>query len=178
MITKKTQSKKANNVATQLWRWTKETIKLVLILSLFSIAIDFWRSKDMPSETIPTLATNTIDQQWVDIEKMSYDKPVLLYFWATWCSVCNLVSPSINWLADDHQVISIAITSGDDRRLSQFMKYKKYDFPVINDPTGKISREWGVTATPSIVIVKEGHISSITTGATTPMGLWLRLFFA
>ena len=158
--------------------WTKDIIKFVLILSLASIAIDFWRSKDMPSEAIPTLAGHTIDQQWVDIEKQSYDKPVLLYFWATWCSVCNLVSPSINWLADNHQVISVAITSGDNRRLVQFMKYKKYDFPVINDSTGSISREWGVTATPSIVIVKNGHISSITTGATTPVGLWLRLLFA
>lgn len=162
----------------KLWRWMKESIKFIIIISLFSIAIDFWRSKDMPSETIPTLATNTIDQQWVDIEKMSYDKPVLLYFWATWCSVCNLVSPSINWLADKHQVVSIAITSGDDRRLTQFMKYKKYDFPVINDSTAKISQEWGVTATPSIVIIKNGQISSITTGATTPIGLWLRLIFA
>lgn len=178
MTTKKNQSKKATNVATKLWLKAKEIIKLVLILSLFFIAIDAWRSKDMPSDVIPTLAANTLDQQWVDIQKMSDEKPVLLYFWATWCSVCKLVSPSVNWLADNHQVVSVAVTSGENQRVAQFMKYKEYNFPVINDPTGKIGREWGVTATPSIIIIKNGQISSITTGATTPIGLWLRLIFA
>ena len=84
----------------------------------------------------------------------------------------------MSWLSSDHHVVSVAITSGDNARLTTFMSYKDYEFPVINDSTGSISKEWGVTATPSIVIVKNGEISSITTGVTTPMGLWLRLLFA
>lgn len=28
------------------------------------------------------------------------DKPVLAYFWASWCGPCRLVSPSINSLAE------------------------------------------------------------------------------
>ena len=162
----------------RLKRWTKETLKFVVIITLFSIAIDAWRGRDMPSETLPELAINTIDGDWVDIKKMSFEEPVVIYFWATWCSVCTLVSPTINWFSDNHQVVSVAITSGDDKRVQQFMRYKEYNFPVVNDPKGNISRNWGVTATPSIIIVKDGEISSITTGVTTPMGLWLRLYFA
>lgn len=159
-------------------RWTKEIVKFTFFITLFTVAVDYWRSQDMPSETVPSLSINTTDGEWVDITKMSHDKPVLLYFWATWCPVCNVVSPSVDWLVDDHQVVSVAITSGDNSRLDKFMKYKGYHFPVINDSTGNISKEWGVTATPSIVIVKNGKVSSITTGVTTPIGLWLRLFFA
>ncbi|HEY7865304.1 MAG TPA: protein disulfide oxidoreductase [Psychromonas sp.] len=158
-------------------RWIKEILIFTLILMVVSIAIDAWRSKDMPSKNMPSMSISTLEGDWVDIKKMSQDKPVLLYFWATWCPVCNFVSPSVNWLSKSHQVISVALTSGDDQRLGQFMTYKEYDFPVINDPKGKVSQAWGVAATPSIVIIKNGEISSITTGFTTPIGLWLRLYF-
>ncbi|WP_375320382.1 protein disulfide oxidoreductase [Aliivibrio logei] len=172
------QTKKNKNSKADIVKFVKEITKFAFFIILLVSAIDFWRSKDMPSELIPPLSINTIDDDWVDIEKMSHEKPVLLYFWGTWCPICNIVSPSISWLASDHQVVSVAITSGDNKRLSQFMNYKEYDFPVVNDSTGNISKEWGVTATPSIVIINNGKVSSITTGATTPIGLWLRLFFA
>ena len=170
--------KKPKNSKADVTKFIKEIVKLAFFIILLVSAIDFWRSKDMPSESIPELSINTISGDWVDIEKMSHDEPVLLYFWGTWCPICNVVSPSVSWLANDHQVMSVAITSGDNKRLSQFMNYKEYQFPVINDSTGQISKEWGVTATPSVVIISNGKVSSITTGATTPFGLWLRLFFA
>ncbi|MDJ0576136.1 MAG: thioredoxin [Xenococcaceae cyanobacterium MO_234.B1] len=30
------------------------------------------------------------------------DRPVLVYFWASWCGPCRLVSPSINSIADSY----------------------------------------------------------------------------
>lgn len=30
------------------------------------------------------------------------DKPVLVYFWASWCGPCRLVSPSINSIAETY----------------------------------------------------------------------------
>lgn len=30
------------------------------------------------------------------------DKTVLAYFWASWCGPCRLVSPSINWAAENY----------------------------------------------------------------------------
>jgi thiol-disulfide isomerase/thioredoxin len=158
-------------------RWMKEILTFTLIMTVLSFAIDAWRSREMPSTKLPSLTMSTLAGDRVDIKKMSHDKPVLLYFWATWCPVCNFVSPSVNWLSESHQVISVALTSGDDQRLGQFMAYKEYGFPVINDPTGRIGKLWGVAATPSIVIIKNGEISSITTGFTTPIGIWLRLYF-
>ncbi|ABM03198.1 thioredoxin family protein [Psychromonas ingrahamii 37] len=163
---------------TKVVRWMKEILTFTLIVTVLSLAIDAWRSREMPSTNMPSLSMSTLEGDWVDIKKMSQDKPILLYFWATWCSVCNFVSPSVNWLSESHQVISVALSSGDDRRLGQFMAYKEYDFPVINDPKGNIGQTWNITVIPSIFIVKNGEISSITTGFTTPMGMWLRLYFS
>lgn len=35
-------------------------------------------------------------------EVLDAKKPVLAYFWATWCGPCRLVSPSIAWAAETY----------------------------------------------------------------------------
>jgi thioredoxin 1 len=35
-------------------------------------------------------------------EVFSAEKPVLVYFWASWCGPCRLVSPSIAWAAQSY----------------------------------------------------------------------------
>jgi len=35
-------------------------------------------------------------------EVLNATKPVLVYFWASWCGPCRLVSPSINWAAETY----------------------------------------------------------------------------
>ena len=57
------------------------------------------------------------DEQFAG-EVLNSDKPVLVYFWASWCGPCRLVSPSINWVAEHYsdrlKVVKLEIDPNPD----------------------------------------------------------------
>ncbi|MGR5094157.1 protein disulfide oxidoreductase [Vibrio maritimus] len=161
-----------------LFKWSKELISVFVLVTLVSLALDWYRSLDMPKGDAPTLQAVTLDNIPVDIIEQSHQEPVVLYFWATWCGACRFVSPTIDWFSERYQVVSVALSSGPDQRVKQYMQAKDYHFPVINDANSLISRQWNITVTPTIAVINKGQIENISTGVTTPMGLWLRILSA
>ncbi len=53
-----------------------------------------------------------------DQEVFTANKPVLVYFWANWCGPCRLVSPSVQWAADNYseglKVIKMEVDSSPE----------------------------------------------------------------
>ncbi|WP_353499541.1 protein disulfide oxidoreductase [Vibrio sp. CB1-14] len=161
-----------------LIKWSKELVSIFILITLVSLAIDWYRSLNMPQGDAPAIHAMTLDSVPVDIITQSHEEPVVLYFWATWCGACKLVSPTVDWFSNHYQVVSVALSSGSDERVHRYMQAKDYEFPVINDSNGLISRQWNISVTPTIAVIYKGKIENISTGVTTPMGLWLRIFSA
>lgn len=46
-------------------------------------------------------AIQIADQEF-ETEVVKADRPVLVYFWASWCGPCRLMSPAIDWVADNY----------------------------------------------------------------------------
>lgn len=44
----------------------------------------------------------TINDSQFQAEVLEAGQPVLAYFWASWCGPCRLVSPSIDWAAEEY----------------------------------------------------------------------------
>lgn len=173
-IDENTQTQKTS----RLKRWGKEFVSILLIVGLVSYAMDFYHSSSMPKGVAPAISGMTLEGDMVDVIEMSKSgQPVIVYFWATWCPVCKFVSPTVSWFSDSHEVVTVALSSGRDERVKQFVKAKDYKFSVLNDTSGDISREWNISVTPTIVIIKDGEIKQTSTGITTPWGLWLRTLF-
>lgn len=158
--------------------WLKEMAIFIVIVTVFAVGMDWWRKQDMPIDVALPITAATITGAQIDLLEMSNNKPVIVYFWATWCGACKFVTPTINWLSDSYQVVGVPIRSGEPARVSTYIAAHDYRFINVNDPQGEISNQWGVAVTPTIVIIKNGNIKSITTGLTTPWGLLARLWLA
>jgi len=152
----------------------RDGIILIAILS----AYNFYQTRNTP-DIAPALKAQLISGQFIELNKMIKESPVLIYFWGSWCPMCSYTSSTVTELSKEYPVITIALSSGNKKELLSYLKDNKYHFPVINDPDGSISQKWGVIATPSFFIINNyGEISSVTTGISSSWGLKFRLWLA
>ncbi|AXY01417.1 protein disulfide oxidoreductase [Vibrio alfacsensis] len=158
--------------------WFSQALQIVLMVTVLSIGMDWYRTKDIPNEQAPPLRVLMANGEYLDVIGKSYDEPIVVYFWATWCAACKFVSPSVSWLSDYYEVVAVSGASGPKERVEQFMQVKDYQFNNINDPNSQIMRDWHISVTPTIYVIKEGEVSSITTGVTTPIGILTRIWMA
>ena len=162
----------------RLRRWLREGIILLLIAGAVMLAMDQFRKPALPA-TFISEQLQTIDGKTVDFKALSSDRPLLVYVWATWCAVCRYTSPSVADIAQDGgNVMTVALRSGDDATLQQWLSKKKYAMPVVNDEQGQLSRLWQIQVTPTVVVVYKGEVKSVTTGFTSGWGMKLRLWWA
>ncbi|WP_238152137.1 protein disulfide oxidoreductase [Microbulbifer sp. A4B17] len=139
-------------------------------------AVGYFHQRDIPKDLAPQLEGQSLDGIFIDLKQMYPQGPVLIYFWATWCPYCRIVSPAVAELSQEYQVIGIAMQSGSKEVVAEYMRNHDIAFPSLNDPQGILTAQWGVKVTPTLLIVgTDGKIAWVTTGATSKLGLQLRL---
>ena len=167
-----------NRKYSKLRRWAREGIILVLLTLAVMWGVDRYRKPTLPANFSAT-PMQSIDGNIHDIAALSHDRPLLIYVWATWCSICRFTTPAVNQLAEEGgNVVSIAMRSGDDAKLARWVDKKNLSMPVINDANGALSQAWQVSVTPTLVIVSKGNVVSTTTGWTSYWGLKARMWWA
>jgi len=158
-------------------RWLWRVIELVAVLVLI-LGIRAWQQSGTASGPAPALAGTLLDGKPLALAAYA-GRPVLVHFWATWCQICRLEQGSIDALARDAAVITVAMQSGDRAAVIQHLRKEALSFPVFNDPDGEIAAQWGVRAVPASFIVDgAGQIRYVEVGYTTGVGLRLRLWLA
>lgn len=150
----------------------------ILFFVLLYLGVRAYVQRDLVEGQAPHFISSTLTGEVVDLAQPR-TRPVLIHFWATWCAICRLEQDSINSIARDHDVISIAMTSGDAMEVRQFIQDEGLSFPVINDPQGELARRYGVRGVPtSFVVNSKGMITAVERGYTTEWGLRLRLWWS
>lgn len=158
----------------KVYRWLIELTLILIVLS----AVRFWIQRDVVSGTAPNISHVMLDGQYFDLYQ-NKRSPILVNFWASWCPVCKLEQSNIENIAKDHPVITIAMQSGDNDELKQFMQEEKLSFKVINDDSGILSQTYKIRGVPvSFIVNKDNKIEFVEVGYTTELGLRLRLWWA
>ena len=155
----------------------KNGLSLFLTFIVMSSILDFVRRPVVPEEinkiTLQDLQGNTFS-----LESLDQNKATLLYFWGTWCGYCRYTSPAINSLAKEgYQVVSVALRSGNEADVNDYLSKHDYHFTTVNDPKGEFAGRWQINVTPTIVLLSKGKMDLVTTGLTSYWGLKVRLFF-
>lgn len=153
----------------------KQVLVFLVLVFLMTLVLDWFRSPSYPDNFVKQKFTTITGKQYT-LNELSQEKPLLVYVWASWCSICRLTTPSVSELYNDgYNVISIAMRSGDDNKILAYLDKKDISIPVINDSKGHLMRAWKVAVTPTFIIIDKGQVIYSTTGWTSKLGLKLRL---
>ncbi len=126
----------------------------------------------------PSLVGRDLDGKGVTLADFR-GKPVLVHFWATWCGVCEAESGTLDALARDHAMVTVATDSGQAAEIRAGMQKRGLGFPVVVDADGAIARAWGVHAFPtSFFVGPDQAIRFAETGFTSGPGFRARLWLA
>lgn len=157
----------------RLNRWQQWSLDITL-LALIIIALQFWLKKDIRTGISPNIVATTLDGSSFNLHA-TQEKPLLLHFWATWCGVCAVEQPFIKSFAEDYTVVSVALSSGSDEEIRRYAQENDMQFPIISDPDGSISKQFGVFAVPSnLFINRKLEIQYTDRGLISPIGLRAR----
>jgi len=161
-------------ITRRLPRWLGQAALVAALL----FGLHLWGTRDAVRGPAPDLAGLLLDGRRVDLADYR-GEPLLVHFWATWCPACRLEQGAVDAIARDHQVLTVAMQSGDAAELTAYLREQGVSFPVRPDEHGELAARWGVRGLPtSFVVDPEGNIRFVTAGVSTGLGLRLRLWLA
>ena len=158
-------------------RWLRRLGELVVFLAVLG-AVSWYQSRDLVQGRAPELSGVSVAGNPLKLRQWR-GEPVLVHFWGTWCPVCSAEQGSIDAVAEDHRVLTVAMQSGDAATLAQYLEEEGVSYPVLPDLEGSLARRYGVTAVPaSFFLDPDGRVRFATVGYTTEWGMRLRLWWA
>ena len=142
------------------------------------LGVRAYQQRDIVTGPAPALVGVLLDGKAFTLAPIA-GQPQLVHFWASWCPICRAEQGSIAALAQDYPIVTVAMQSGGDNDVAQYMQKEALSFAVLNDPEGLLAAQWGVRGVPTSFIVDEaGQIRFVEVGYTTEIGLRLRLWLA
>jgi len=155
----------------------KEIIIFILMVFIISLVINYLRKPEIDSNSLSYLQGKTIEGK--NLNEFKKELPLVLHFWGTWCPICKQEAPNIQTISENYNVLTVAVDSGNDKRLKDWLKSRNLSFSVYNDTTGSLAKKFKIKVFPTTIIFgRSGKIKFIESGYTSTLGLISRIKLA
>jgi len=133
----------------------------------FSLLFIAFSGLAFSQNSLPSVELKTLDGQIVNMSEISNDgKPIIINFWATWCSPCKRELNNINDVFEDWVeetgVKLIAISIDDARQVYKVAPYVEgvaWEFDILLDTNGDFKRAMNVNNVPfTFLLDGDGNI--------------------
>ncbi len=153
----------------------KELLLFLVVLTIFANLLSYYKSSNLNKESLPNIQAKLIDGSSY---RTKIGEATIVHIWATWCPTCKLEASNIQRLSQRYKVITIAVKSGTNEEIKDFLKENKLNFKVINDKDGFLADKFAISAFPTTFMYdKNGELVFSEVGYTSTIGLWLRMLW-
>ena len=160
-------------------RWRRPLLEAFGVLAVF-VALRAFQTRSLVSGAAPSVTAVALDGRPAALGAAA-GRAQLLWFFATWCTVCQASEHNVRAIAEHgDEIVLIASDSGSDAALAAWLRAQGLDrMRVVNDSDGAIARRFGVRSFPTTVAISAaGAVRSTDVGYSTELGLRWRLFRA
>lgn len=162
----------------RLWRKAGVLAAELVLALLLYLGLKTYMQRDMAGGLAPSIEAPTLSGERVQLSAYQ-GKPVLIHFWATWCSICRLEQGGIDAISHDWPVLTVATQSGDAEEIRRYLHEQGLDWRVVVDEDGEWARRYGVKGVPAnFILDPSGHVRFRESGYSSAWGLRARLWWA